>query len=107
MNPDRAIHLAAAAVEIAQREMGLDRFAVDLQQLDEYFDRLVGLLVEKVVDPLEIAGSELLAGIPVAITKAAPSDVPPRGGRQRKEQPQQIHTGHVRELPALMTPYAG
>ena len=53
MNTDGAVDFAPAAIEISQRQMGLDGLAVDLQYLDEGLDCLVGLLVEQVVDALK------------------------------------------------------
>ncbi len=50
----RTIHLAAAAEQAAQRKVQLDRLRVDLDHFDEGFDRLVLLLVEQEVQPLEI-----------------------------------------------------
>ena len=57
MHADRAIDLAAATEQIAEREMRLDRVAIELGELQEHFDRLVGLLVEQIVQSAEIARS--------------------------------------------------
>src|SRR5512145_133326 len=54
MHADRAVVLAAAAEETPEREMQLHGFGVDLDHLDEGFDRLVGLLVQQEVQALEI-----------------------------------------------------
>ena len=55
---DGAIDLATLAKQVAEREMRLDRLAVDLEHLDEDLDGLVGLLVEQVVDALEVVRGE-------------------------------------------------
>ncbi len=60
VNADGAIDLAAATIEISEREMGLDGLAVDLENLDEGLDGLIGLLVEKVVDALEIVRTQIV-----------------------------------------------
>ena len=46
MHADRAIDLATPAKQVAQREMQFDGFRIDLDNLDERVNRLVGLLVE-------------------------------------------------------------
>src|SRR5262245_43489389 len=55
VHADRALDLAAPAVEIAEREMRLDGVVVDLDHAQEDFERLVGLFVEKERQTLEIA----------------------------------------------------
>src|SRR5688572_30094750 len=54
VHADRAVVLAAAAEQAAEREMQLDGFRVDLHHLDERLDRLVGLLVQQEVQALEV-----------------------------------------------------
>ena len=51
---DRAIDLAAAAEQVAERELRLDRVLVDFGDLQEDLDRLVLLLVEQVVQAAEV-----------------------------------------------------
>ena len=51
---DGAIDFAAAAEQVAERELGLDRVLVDLGDLQEDLDRLVLLLVEQVVQAAEV-----------------------------------------------------
>ena len=54
VHADRAVVLAAAAEQAAEREMQVDGLGVDLDHLDEGLDRLVGLLVQQEVEALEI-----------------------------------------------------
>src|SRR5205814_8469200 len=54
VHADRAVILAAPAKETSQREVQLDRLGIDLDHLDESLDRLVRLLVQKEVEPLEV-----------------------------------------------------
>jgi hypothetical protein len=53
VHADRAVVLAAAAEQAAEREVQLDRLGVDLHHLDEGLDRLVGLLVEQEIEALK------------------------------------------------------
>src|SRR3954466_5309308 len=54
VHADRTVVLAAPAEEAAEREVQLDRLRIDLHHLDERLDRLVGLLVQQEVEPLEV-----------------------------------------------------
>src|SRR5208282_829428 len=54
VHADRAIDLALAPEQVAQREVQIDRLRVDLDHLDERFDRLVRLLVEQEVETAEV-----------------------------------------------------
>ena len=54
VHADRPIDFAAAAEEIAEREMRLNGIAVELGELQEHLDRLVGLFVQQVVEAAEI-----------------------------------------------------
>ena len=54
VHADRAIDLALAAKQAAQRKVQVDRLRIDLDHFDERFDRLVGLLVEQEVQAAEI-----------------------------------------------------
>ena len=54
MHADRAIDLALAAEQIAQREVQIDRLRIDLDDFDERLDRLVGLLVQQEIEAAEI-----------------------------------------------------
>ena len=54
VHADRALDLAAAAKQAAQRKMQFDGLRIDLDHLDERLDRLVRLLIEQKVESLEI-----------------------------------------------------
>ena len=88
MHADRAIDLAAAAEQIAEREMRFDRIAIDVGELEEDFDRLVLLLVEQVIEAPEITGRQLVdacaRGALAATTTQHPAGK--RGDRQQEEQ---------------------
>ena len=58
MHADGAVILAAPAKQAAEREVQLDRLRVDLDHLDERLDRLVGLLVEQEIEPLEVGARQ-------------------------------------------------
>ncbi len=95
MHADRALDFAAPAEEAAQREMQLDRLRVDFDHFDERLDRLVGLLVQQKVEPLEIGhrqrarfGHELL-------------DVDARGEPAEREEQRQ------REQPPVLEFHVG
>jgi hypothetical protein len=53
VHADRALGLAAAAEQIAQREVHIGRFRVQPHDLDEGIDGLVGLLVEQEIQALK------------------------------------------------------
>ncbi len=53
--------LAPAPEETAEREVDLDRLAVDVQHAREDFDRPVGLLVDQVVEACKVVGREIAA----------------------------------------------
>ena len=54
MDANRPVCLTAATKQIAQSEVQLDGFGVELDHVDEGIDRLVGLFVEQKVQALEI-----------------------------------------------------
>ena len=54
VHADRAVDLALAPEQAAQREVQVDRLRVDLDHLDERLDRLVGLLVQQEIEAAEI-----------------------------------------------------
>jgi hypothetical protein len=58
MDADGAIGFAAAAKQVAQREMQLDGLGIDARRLDEGLDGLVRLLVEQEVQALEIGARQ-------------------------------------------------
>jgi hypothetical protein len=51
---DGAIDFTAAAEQVAQRDLGLEGFLVQLGDVQEQLDGLVRLLVEQVVQAAEI-----------------------------------------------------
>src|SRR6266536_235832 len=59
VHADRPLGLPAPAKQAPQREMQLDGLRIDLDHLDERLDRLVGLLVEKEVQALEVGARQL------------------------------------------------
>ena len=58
VHADGAVILAASPEQAAEREVQLDRLRVDLDHLDERLDRLVGLLVEQEIEPLEVGARQ-------------------------------------------------
>ena len=54
MHAYRTLHFAAAPEQTAQREVQFDGLRIDLYHFDKRLDRLVGLLIEQEVQPLEI-----------------------------------------------------
>ena len=54
VHPDRAVDLALPAKQVAEREVQVDRLRIDLDDLDERFDGLVGLLVEQEIQAAKI-----------------------------------------------------
>ena len=83
---DRAIDFAAAAEQMAERDLGLEGVLVEFRDAQEHLDRLVGLLVEQVVEAAEIRRRQP-ADLAVAMAfAAAPADQPAGGRRDRQQQ---------------------
>src|SRR5690606_14092248 len=81
---DGAVDLAAAAEQVAQGQLGLEGFLVQFGDVQEQLDRLVGLLVEQVVQAAEVgAGKPADLGVTVALPSPA-ADHP--AGERRKRQ---------------------
>ena len=76
VQPDRAVDLAAPAEQVPEREMRLDRVAVDLGELQEHLDRLVLLLVQEVVEAAEVVRRKLADARAGRALAAAPADDP-------------------------------
>src|SRR4051812_32847756 len=97
VHADRAIDLAAAAKQIAERKMRLDRVAVDLRELEEHLDRLVLLLVQKVIEAAEIVRRKLADARAGRALAAASADDPsgPRSNRKQQEQKRQREVAHA------------
>src|SRR3546814_4822388 len=73
---DRAVDLATPAEKMPQRNLGLEGVLVQLRDVQEQLDRLVGLFVEQVVQAAEI-GRRQPADLGVAVAlAAAPADDP-------------------------------
>ena len=96
VHADRALDLAAAPEQAAQREMQLDRLRIDLDHLDERLDRLVGLLVEQEVEPLEIRQRQR------ARFRDELLDVDARGHPAEREEQR-----HREQPPVVRIPFSG
>src|SRR6266850_355076 len=59
VHTDRPLGLAAAAEQASQGEVQLDRLRIDLDHLDERFDRFVRLLVQQEIETFEIRARQL------------------------------------------------
>ena len=87
----RALVVAAAAEQVAEREMQLRGLGVVLHRLDEGVDRLVLLLVEQQIESAEIGFRVLLAlGAPLAQVVARGQPAQHEGDRQAPEQPAEV-----------------
>src|SRR5262249_54889789 len=77
--------------------MRLDRVAVDLGELQEHLDRLVLLLVQKVIEAAEVVRRELADARARCPLAAAPADDPagPRSNRKQKEQKRKRELAHA------------
>ena len=85
MDTDRSLHLTPTAEQIAQRKMGFDRVAVDLQHLDKGIDRLVWLLVQQMIESAKIDRAGLAHALLLLLARAA-SRRQPTGGRRHGQQ---------------------
>ena len=97
VHSDRAIDLAAAAEQIPKREMRLDRIAIDLGKLQEHLDRLVLLLVQKVIEAAEVVRRQLADARAGCALAAASSEYPARerGDRKQKEKERKRELAHA------------
>src|SRR3546814_9931194 len=96
------VDLATPAEKMPQRNLGLEGVLVQLRDVQEQLDRLVGLFVEQVVQAAEI-GRRQPADLGVAVAlAAAPADDPAaeRGHGQQQEEPRSEE--HTSEPPSLM-----
>jgi hypothetical protein len=95
MDADRSIDLATATKQASECQMGLDRVAVDLDQLQEYVDCLVGLLLQKIVQTAQKC--RMRTWLAVALPRPLAPRQPPSGGSgKRQEQEQKLDHGHPR-----------
>src|SRR5262249_37823244 len=97
VHADRAIDLALSAEEIAQREVKVDRLRVDLDDLDEGLDRLVGLLVQEEIQPAEIRQRQRARLAKQVRDIDARRDPPQREEqhRDRQQPPQTLEVHHA------------
>ena len=79
MDANGPVDLAAAPKQVAEREVGLDGFALDLEHLQEHLDGLVGLFVEQIVEAPDVARPELGR----RSWSGAACQIPARGGGDR------------------------
>ena len=54
MHANRAVSLTAAAEQVTQRKVQLDRFRVEFDDFDKRVDRLIGLLIEQEIQATEV-----------------------------------------------------
>ena len=59
VDADRALDLAAAAVERAQGKMRLEGVGVGIHELEEHVERPIGLLGDEIIESGEVVGMEL------------------------------------------------
>ena len=76
VNANGTIHLAAASKQVAQGEMRLDRLGLDFEDLEKHLDRLVGPVVEQVVEAAEVIRRHAGAVRLGARARVPASDVP-------------------------------
>lgn len=88
VHADGALGLAAAAEQVAQREVHIGRFRVQAHDLDEGVDGLVRLVVQEEVQALEIAARQ------AARLGHQLADVHPRGDPAQAEE-----NGHAQQPP--------
>ena len=87
----RALELAAAAEQVAQREVQLGGVGVVLHRLDEGVDGLVLLLVQQQVQALEVGAWRILALAPeLAQVEARGHPAQSEGHRQGDQQPLEV-----------------
>ncbi len=99
MHANRAIDFAAAAEQIAEREMRLDRIAIEFGQLQEYFDGLVGLLVEQIVQAAEVARRQFADADAARTFTVAPS----RRTSPKAPRPAATGTTHTSSIGDMFT----
>ncbi|ABA49950.1 hypothetical protein BURPS1710b_2989 [Burkholderia pseudomallei 1710b] len=61
MDADRPVRLAAAAKQVAEREVQLDRFGIELRDFDERIDRFVRLFVQQEIQAAKIRARQVRA----------------------------------------------
>ena len=111
MDPDGAVDLTASPVQVSEREMRVDRLAVDFEHADEQLDRLVRLLVQEVVHAPEVVVAQLgLRGGALLAALAPHRGVPAGRGGDGKKEPQPVegdHAHHRIRLPSCIPAASG
>src|SRR5690625_5159102 len=70
---DGPINLAAPAKQTAQRHIGFNSVRIELNQIEKNLDRLVRLLVEKVIQAAEVVSRHMAAPAPLMAAGQKPS----------------------------------
>src|SRR5690606_25986632 len=96
MHAYRAVHLAPAAKQMTQREMGLERLVIDLRHLHEELEGLVRLTVQNEVQPADVVGADARGRLIVPVP--AQAVVRPSEGRKKDQQPGEYEGGFSRHL---------
>ena len=98
MHPDRAFDFALSAEEAAKRKVQVDGLRIDLDDFDERFDRLVGLLVQQEIQAAEIRQRQR-ARLTQQMLDVDACGYPPEREKQRRdrqEPPQfEVHDARV------------
>src|SRR5699024_6658711 len=82
------VDLPTPAEQAAQRQVRFHRVRVDLDQLQKDFDRLVGLLVEQIVEPAKVVAGEGFRSPAIMARILSPGQVPAAGSCQREQEKQ-------------------
>src|SRR5690349_19112950 len=90
MNTDGAVGLAAPAKQIAEREMQLDRFRVQLDDFDKRIDGLIRLLVQQKIEAAKIRPRQVGALGKQRLQVVACRDPAERERHGDNEQPPEI-----------------
>ena len=88
VHADSTIDLAAAAEQVAERQMRFDCVAVELGELEEHLDRLVRLLVQQVVQSAKVTRRQLADAGAARALAVAPADDPAGQGSDRQQHGQ-------------------
>src|SRR5690606_4772828 len=96
MHADRAVHLAAAAKQVPEREVRLERLVIDLRHLDEQLERLVRLAVQDEIEAANIVRADGRGRLIVPL--AAEPLVGPADARREDQQPREHESCFSRHL---------
>ena len=98
VHADRAVDLAVAAEQAAEREVQVDRLRIDLHDLDERLDRLVGLLVQQEVEAAEVRQRQRARFAQQVLDVDARGDpAQPEEQRRDRQQPPELEFHGVRQ----------